>query len=41
MYSPYHQDERDEAAGLGCLLIIGSAVFTFAIIAALIIISGV
>ena len=37
---PYHQDERDEAAGLGCLLIIGSAVFALVLIAALIIISG-
>lgn len=36
----YHQDERDEAAGLGCLLIIGGATFAFVLIAALIIISG-
>ncbi len=38
---PYHQDERDEAAGLGCLLIIGGMAVTLAAIAALVIISGV
>lgn len=36
----YHQDERDMAAGLGCLLMIGGLVVAFVLIAALIIISG-
>lgn len=38
---PYHQDERDMAAGLGCLLIIGGAAFALVVVAVLIAIWGV
>lgn len=37
----YHQDERDDAAGLGCLLIIGSAVFALVVAVVLVAIWGV
>lgn len=40
MQSLYHQDERDEAAGMGCLLIIGGAVAALALIVLLAVIAG-